>query len=326
MDGDYSCAARLAPNVAARVLSVPIRKGDTRGNLGRMIACLRVERPDLLITSNWGSIEWAIANCLVGRPHLHMEDGFGSDERDGQIARRVWTRRLVLWRSLVMLPSQTLVRIATDVWRLPKRRLRYIPNGIELERFARVADDRVSEKNVARLVRAFARVRAERQARLVIVGDGPQRETLERLATTLGIRADVDFAGYRDDPAGLYADFDIFALSSDTEQMPISVLEAMAAELPVAATDVGDIGRMLAAENQPFLVPRDDVALAGTLLALIDDPQGRRMIGRANRARAERDFDVARMVERHAALIDEALATARRSRQPSSDAAPLKIS
>ena len=99
-------------------------------------------------------------------------------------------------------------------------------------------------------------------ARLVIIGDGPERQTLERLAAELGIADRVRFAGHVAAPAAEYARFDVFALPSDTEQMPLSVLEAMAAGLPVVSTDVGDVRAMVAEENAPLLVPKDDAALA----------------------------------------------------------------
>jgi glycosyltransferase involved in cell wall biosynthesis len=105
-------------------------------------------------------------------------------------------------------------------------------------------------------------------------------------------------------PQALYAGFDVFALSSDTEQMPLSVLEAMAARLPVAATDVGDVRGMLAEANGRFVVPRDDAALAEALSGLLRDPARRRAIGADNRAKAERDYDQATMFAAWAALFD----------------------
>ena len=200
--------------------------------------------------------------CRIAR-HVHIEDGFGPEERDRQTPRRVLIRRLVLARSTVVLPSRNLQRIATTIWRLPPARVRYIPNGIDLERFAAARTRRRAantppvigtvaalraEKNLARLLRAFAAV--DQPARLVIVGDGPERPALEAWRASLGLAERVEFAGHIDDPAPIYAGFDVFALSSDTEQMPLSVIEAMAAGLPVATTDVGDVRAMLAARTR----------------------------------------------------------------------------
>ncbi len=323
MDGRYGCRERLDPALDIHFPPVEIRKSDTQGNLRRFRAALRAWRPDLLVTSNWGSIEWAIAAAIPPRPvrHLHMEDGFGPEEWDRQIPRRVWTRRLVLARSLTVVPSRNLERIARTVWRLPRGRVRYVPNGVDLTRAvpASVPGEGLlvgtvaalrEEKNVGRLLRAFALALAQapggRAARLLIVGDGSERAGLERLAGELGIAERVHFAGHVPAPAGLVAAMDVFALSSDTEQMPLSLLEAMAAAKPAAATAVGDVAEMLAPANRPYAVERDDAALAGALGALLGDPALRRALGEANRARAEAVYSEDAMVEAWAGLLGAA--------------------
>ena len=312
MDGNTACRERLGPGLDVSFPAVALRKGDTAGNLWRCRRALRELRADVLVTYNWGAIEWAAANLLVGGRHVHVEDGFGPEERARQLPRRVWARRLVLRRATVVVPSRTLERIALEVWRLPPQRVRYIPNGIDVSRFlprerggevpviGTVAALR-GEKNFARLLRAFARLPAP--ARLVVVGDGPERGALEALAGELGIAGRVRFTGHLADPREAYRDFDLFALSSDTEQMPLSVLEAMAAGLAVAATDVGDVAAMLAGENRPFVVARDPAALAGAMAALLADPARRGAIGAANRARVEREYGEETMFQAYAALF-----------------------
>ncbi len=314
LDGDIACADRLDPGLDVEFPRIEMRKNDTRGNVTRFRAALAAWRPDVLITSNWGSIEWDMARALpslavgVGRRpvHVHVEDGFGPEERDRLLPRRSWTRRLVLRRCITVLPSRLLWDIATTQWHLPERRLRYIPNGVDLARFAGerpaapwVDDGRPEvgtvaavrpEKNLQRLIRAFAIARANVPARLVIVGDGAQRAGLEALVGELGLGADVVFAGHLSDPRAALRNFDVFVLSSDTEQMPMSVLEAMACALPVASTDVGDVRAVLPAEGAPLIVPRDDAALGGAIASLLDDPGLRERVGAANRARAEAAF------------------------------------
>lgn len=318
MDGNTACRARLAPGLAVGFPENPLRKGATLANLGRIRALLRAVRPDLLVTSNWGTIEWAMANALVGLPHLHMEDGFGPEERARQIERRVWLRRIFLRRATVMLPSETLHRIAAERWRLPRRHLRYVPNGVDLARFApgargvppwgtdegpvigTVAALR-AEKNLSRLIAAFAALPPP--VRLVIVGDGPARPALAAEVAARGLGGRVHFTGAVSEPAGLYRFFDLFALSSDTEQMPLSVLEAMASGLAVAATDVGDVRAMLAPANAAYVVPARAEALAGAMAGLLADPAARAAIGAANRARAERAFDQRAMFSAYDALF-----------------------
>lgn len=320
LDGDRAAAARLAPDLDLCFPPIALRKGDTLGSLLRCRAALRALCPDVLVTHNWGTIEWAMANALVGRRHVHIEDGFGPEERARQLPRRVLTRRLVLRRTTVVLPSRTLWHIATETWRLPPRRVRYVPNGIDLARFAPGAEPSPwprdlpvigtvaalrAEKNLARLLHAFALLRRARAARLVIIGDGAERAGLMALAAELGIAEWVIFAGATADTPRAYRNFDVFALSSDTEQMPLSVLEAMGCALPVAATDVGDVAAMLAEANRAYVVRQDAQALADALAALLAAPAAARALGAANRVRAERDFDQETMFAAYAALFAE---------------------
>lgn len=322
LDGRFDCAERLLPGVPFTPIPFAAMAGESMpARLLRSRRMLRSWRPDVLVTSNWGSIEWAMANLPPPRlHHIHMEDGFGPDEAGGQIARRVWTRRLVLRGSLMMLPSQTLLASARDIWRLPEARLRFIANGIDLRRFSPMgprADLGVpgegpllgtvaalrGEKNIGRLLRAVALLRADGLAlRLAIIGEGGERPRLEALAASLGIADVTRFTGHVPDPAAAYRALDLFALSSDTEQMPFSVLEAMGSGLAVAATDVGDVRGMLAPEGRGSVVGRDDGALAAAMRALVVSPSLRGTVGAANRAKAEQDYDEQMMFARHAAL------------------------
>jgi glycosyltransferase involved in cell wall biosynthesis len=298
LDGKTACGAHLAPEVEVEMVPPPARGVLPARRL------LKALGPELMVTSNWGSMDWVLANLGGGVRHVHMEDGFGPDEAQRQLPRRVWTRRLALRRSTVVLPSETLLRLAREVWCLPERCLVHIPNGIDCDRFAApppgpepvigtVAALR-PEKNLHRLIDAFALVVARRPARLVVVGDGSERASLEDHARRLGV--EVSFAGARPDPETLLPSFAVFALSSDTEQMPLSVLEAMAAGRPVAATAVGDVTAMVAPENRPFVVAPSAGALAGALLALLDDPGRAAEIGAANARRARERFDQEAMV------------------------------
>jgi glycosyltransferase involved in cell wall biosynthesis len=316
MDGNLACRERLDPVLDVSFPDIDIRKGDTLGNVRRFRSVLKEMRPDCLVTSNWGAIEWALANAVLPIVrHVHIEDGFGPEERHTQLPRRVWTRRLALRSCITVVPSRTLQAIASNIWRLSPARLVYIPNGIDPDRFtaARSAHDLPvigtvaalrAEKNLQRLLRAFARAVQSAPARLVIVGDGPERPALEALSAELAIGDRVTFAGHLPDPAAAYRDFDIFALSSDTEQMPLSVLEAMAAGLPVAATDVGDVRGMVSAENKPFVHGHDDATLAESLGNLLRDPLTCQKAGEANRAHMLLHFTQAAMFNHYAGLFD----------------------
>lgn len=310
LDGCTDAKALLDP--ALRVDFIEgVPKADPVTTMMRARSCLRDLAPDLLLTYNWGAMEWAAASGNMR--HIHIEDGFGPEEAKAQLRRRVWFRRFVLnWNATLVLPSQTLVRIALEQWKIAPERIHYVPNGIPCARFqtgesamrdgftgdgpviGTVATLR-KEKALDRLIDAFAEVRTQGSARLVIVGDGAERSALEAQVARLDLADCVTFTGTLANPEEAVTGFDLFALSSDTEQMPLSVLEAMAAGLAVAATDVGDIRAMVAAENGPFIVPRNTRALAASLQALLDQEAVRYKIGVANRERANAVFDEDRM-------------------------------
>ena len=318
MDDVTTATERLNAELDVTLPHVEIRKGDLLGNVRRFRSVLQSLQPATLLTHNFGSIEWAIANRLTIIRHIHVEDGFGPEERHSQIPRRVWLRRIFLRGRPVILPSRTLMAIAREKWRLDPHNLNYVPNGIDLDCVARMDVSRDwpgdgpvigtiaalrPEKNVARLVRAFSIVAARRPAKLVLVGDGPQRGELERLTDELGLRSRVFFEGHVKRPLGILKSFDIFAMSSDTEQMPISLLEAMAAGLPAAATDVGDIASMIPDVGQEFVVPCDDELLATALLRLVDSADLRCNLGRANHEKAAQSFNQLAMFDRWSDLL-----------------------
>ena len=329
MDDDFECAVRLREEVIWQTVRVRVAKnrGISLGNLARFRKLLSTVRPDLLVTYNFGALEWGLANRgWPVAPHLHFEDGFGPEESEVQLRRRVHLRRLVLGRnSRVVVPSQTLWAAATKEWRLSTDRVFLIPNGIDCERFAKSADRKAlrrfgiapealvigtvaalrPEKNLGRLITAFARLGADFPGVLVLVGEGREQGKLEQLAMASGITSRIHFAGAVRRPEELYGCFDIFAMSSDTEQMPISVVEAMATGLPVIATDVGDIARIVAPENR-FLIEgcRDDEALARGLVMLASDPALRERLGACNRSRARAEFGIDEMLRSYRRLLN----------------------
>jgi glycosyltransferase involved in cell wall biosynthesis len=162
------------------------------------------------------------------------------------------------------------------------------------------------EKNFARLLRAFARVRRERPCQLIVVGDGAERPSLESLAQDLGISGSVRFAGHIDDPVPYYRSFDVFVLTSDTEQMPYTVLEAMAAGLPVVSTDVGDIRAMVSEENGLLVVQPHDGQIAEAITLAVTNQAMSRRIGDANRRRVQERYAQPTMFDAFAKLYRSA--------------------
>ncbi len=283
---------------------------------------------DLVLTYNWGAFDAVMARRLWGGPPLvHHEDGFNEDEAERLNPKRSLYRRIGLPAAhRLVVPSERLERIALGEWKQPRGRVDRIPNGIPVARYRRAEKPAIpglapgegeivigtvaglrAVKNLPRLVRAFAAM-SEKIARLVIVGEGPESERIAAEARRLGVAARLHMPGFLADPAGWIGAFDIFALSSDSEQFPISMIEAMAAGLPVVATNVGDIEAMLPPDNRPLVVAREDEAgFAAALDSLAARPDLRRAIGRANLEKAAADYDEAAMIARYAALYGAAI-------------------
>jgi glycosyltransferase involved in cell wall biosynthesis len=332
LDGVDDARSRLRPELDVTLCDLRIRKENRVETLLTFARTLRTTRPDLLLTYNWGSTEWALLNTVLRRgPHIHFESGFGPDESERQMPRRVLFRRVALWgASLVVVPSSTLFDLATNTWRLNRDRVAYIPNGVDCEHFAaapvpgaipgfaRVAGETIvgtlaplrTEKNLGRLLRAFAALPADPKLRCVIVGDGPERARLQALASELGIAGRTVFAGHTDAPERVLGFFDVFAISSDTEQMPNTILQAMAAGLPVAGVDVGDVKPMVAPANRPLIVAKNDErGFAAELRRLVKDPALRTDLAAKNAAHVRAHYDQARMFAAYGELFDAALAT-----------------
>ncbi len=110
------------------------------GHLFTLASCLRELRPDLLLTYGWGGVDAIAAGRLAGlRRIVHMEDGFLPDEAIKQKFKRLMARCILLRAaSWLVCPSQTLVMIAQKQWWLPERDVRFIPNGVDTEFFARI--------------------------------------------------------------------------------------------------------------------------------------------------------------------------------------------
>ena len=162
-------------------------------------------------------------------------------------------------------------------------------------------------KDVVTLVRALALVPSG-SVRVRLVGDGRERPALEAEAARLGVDGALEFLGERRDVPALLADADVFVLSSRSEGMPVSVLEAMAAGLPVVASAVGGVPEVVVSGETGVLVPPGDPpALAEALARLAADPDLRLRFGRAGRTRAEEHFGLPAFRRAHLELYQREL-------------------
>lgn len=302
-----------------------------RPSVARYEAIARFMRGfDLVLTYNWGAIDGVMARRVFSRgapPLVHHEDGFNADEAGGLKRERNVYRRLALGAAhALVVPSASLEAIALDTWKQPRARVHRILNGIATGLYACEPEPRAipgfvrrkgelvigtvaglrAVKDLPQLVRAVGGVSA--RFRLVIVGEGPEKAAIEQAALAMGIDDRLVMPGFLDRPYRFMRHFDLLALSSKSEQFPISVVEAMAAGLPIVAPPVGDVRAMVAEENAPFITDyHGEVRLRDAIQALAADPELRRRVGLANQAKARASYDEDIMIARYAALYAEAI-------------------
>lgn len=289
-----------------------------------------MRRFDLVLTYNWGAIDGVMARRAFAKgapPVVHHEDGFNADEADGLKPQRNVYRRIALpAAAALVVPSQTLERIALKTWKQSASRVHRIANGVATARYAepphrdaipglvKRADEVVigalaglrAVKDLPMLVRAVGGLAG--RIRLVIVGEGPEREAIEDAAVAMGLSDRLVMPGFLPEPHRYVGLFDILALSSLSEQCPMAVVEGMAAGLPVASTPVGDVAEMVAAENRPYVTPQhNEVFLRDALQPLVTHEAGRRHLGQLNQAKARAEYDEAAMIARYRAVYEAAL-------------------
>jgi glycosyltransferase involved in cell wall biosynthesis len=332
MDGRTDAMERLPADAPVRLLVSPPKAGSLR-TAARLRRILRREEPDLVLTYNWGSFDMLLAARSLGFGRvIHHEDGFDADEAHTFKRRRVLARRAMLSGvPRVVVPSARLYDIATRLWKIPPERVSLIRNAVRLDGYV-PADGNPElrrelgipagalvvgtlghlrpEKNFLRFLDACAALDPALGVHVLLVGEGPERAALEARAARPDLAGRVHLAGYSPDPPRFYRAMDIFAMSSDTEQMPICLLEAMSSHLPVTATDVGDVRTVLSPEQKPFLVPLREDAAAGLTRAITElarDPELRSRLGEANRRHVEESFSFTAMLAAYRGVYQSVL-------------------
>ena len=324
---DYGAKEVLNSNVNVNFPDLDhLSEGSLYNRLKNYQNYLKNVKPDALLSYNWGSIEWVLANSFSPKIYnVHSEHGFGPDEAEKTLFRRDVCRRFSLRNTeTILVPSLNLKNIALNIWHQHEEKIQYIPNGVDITKFEdnvpsgpiagfkKHADEIIigtiaplrPEKNIGRMIKAFAQLRASNiNACLLIIGDGAERGKLETLCETLKIQDYVIFAGYISKPETVIGYLDIFAISSDTEQMPNTILEAMAASLPVVGVAVGDVKNMVSAQNQEYITPlNDEDAFIMAMEKITSTKETQLAIGYQNLLHVKQKYDRLIMYKKYAAL------------------------
>ena len=284
----------------------------------RLALALRQHRAEIVHTHNpLPLIYGAPAARLVGAGAIHTKHGLNPGSRSHRWLRRAAAQ---LVHSFVAV-SETTAEQARAQHDMPPSRLHTIANEIRLDRYQPDAEARAAVrvelglgdawvvgtvgrldeyKNQAMLVRAM-RAQLSSRVRLVIVGDGPTRADVAAEIARLPEPRWVVMTGRRMDVPRIVHAFDVFALPSKTEGLPLVVPEAMSAGLPTVATAVGGLPTVVDDDETGLLVPVDEAALSAALARLADDHELARRLGRNAREVALERFSADRMVDAYLA-------------------------
>ena len=217
--------------------------------------------------------------------------------------------------------SQYLKERTVDEFQI-KRPISVIPNFVNCDVYSRATEGSLRQryandnesifihisnfrpvKRIEDVISVFARVRKECPAKLLLVGDGPERPKAEWLAETQGVSGDTLFLGKQSDMAPLLSIADVLLLPSENESFGLVALEAMACEVPVVATRIGGLPEVVEHEEDGFLLGLGDVAgMAEASLKLVRNPNLRNEMGKTARRHALRDFCSTKIVRHYEQL------------------------
>lgn len=267
-----------------------------------------------------------LAGLLARVPVVHTKHGKNSTDKRSLIRNNLNAR---LCKKIITVSKDAGEQCVCDE-KIPESKVIIVLNGVDTARFSSrhergnvkaslgIAPEELVIGHVARmapvkdqglLLSACGLLKEQGvHFRLLLVGDGPSRAELERLAHSLGIKGQVIFAGVRHDISNLMQAMDVFVLSSLSEGISLTIVEAMACELPVIATAVGGNPEVVLNGETGYLVQTGDArGLSLRIAELLLDPQLRARFGRNGRIRVESQFSLTRATDQYARVYKDVL-------------------
>lgn len=277
---------------------IDLASGRTLASIPRLAAYLRRRRPQALLTAlNHANMAALAARKLSGADvrvvvseHNELFPGKLLD-KEGVVFQRLM-RYTYAWADKIVAVSHGVADSLARICGIPRRRIDVIYNPVIGQSLWERAREPLThpwftpgeppvilgigrlhkQKDFSNLIQAFALVRAERPARLVILGEGEERPALERLVLELGVTADVRLPGFVDNPYSYLAHSAVFVLSSAWEGLPTVLIEALAVGTPVVSTDCPSGPREILQDGRfgPLVPPRNSAALAKAITKSLD--------------------------------------------------------
>ncbi|MBF0614949.1 MAG: TIGR03088 family PEP-CTERM/XrtA system glycosyltransferase [Magnetococcales bacterium] len=290
---------------------------------------LRRLQPDLVHACNLATLEAAIPTRLAGvKRFVHAEHGRDSHDPDGTSPKYLlWRRFMTPWVDRFIPVSGELETWMQTTVSIPRPKILRIGNGVLLPDQPRDWMNRDPDhpftigfvgrlwpiKDPMNLVRAFHRLRQmapDIPVRLLFVGDGPERATLELLIEQWHLHESIRMVGWQTDVAHHLRQLDLFVLPSKAEGTPLTLLEAMAMGVPVVATRVGGVADLVVEGVTGRLVPPNDPqALAAAMLGYLLDPATASLHGAAGRERVAAHFSLENTIAAYERLFLQLLVT-----------------
>ncbi len=329
---------RLLEEAGVEVRYLGKRPGFDYRMYSRLHPVVRDCQPDIVHT-HLHVLRYALPSLLLLKRTSLLHTVHNMAEREIEPRAR-WIQRYALNHGVV--PVAVAEEVALSLERLyGTQRCRVIPNGIPTDCYACPQTSRrewrakegfgdsdvlfacvarfAPQKNHALLLKAFAKGPAsDPKAHLVLVGDGALREQTEQQAGVLGLTHQVHFLGLRADIPDVLGAMDVFVLSSDYEGNPLSVMEGMAAGLPVVTTAAGGVPDLLENGKEGLIVqPGDVLGLSNSMASLLRNREIRQSLGMAAARRAGEKFDVSRMVQAYEGVYENLVDHSRRLNEES---------
>lgn len=337
----YDDFARRIERDDVCLFSLNKRPGKDLDLYRRCFNLLRELRPDIVHTRNLAALEMQIPAFLAGVPaRVHSEHGWGADDPNGYNKKNQFIRKVIKPFIKHYIPlSAELEGYLRDKIGVAPERLTRIRNGVDTGKFTPAPQDRShypetfkaqnikvigavgrmdAVKDPLTLIKAFAlllqrKPELKEYLRLVWVGDGPQLKASKEALTSHELESIAWFPGSRNDVACIMQGFNLYVLSSLSEGISNTLMEAMAAGLPVVATDVGGNSELVMDGVTGMLVEKANVeVLADAMSAYIESSDLREKQGAASRKRAEKKFSLDHMVNQYLSVYDRVHGGARR--------------
>jgi sugar transferase (PEP-CTERM/EpsH1 system associated) len=309
-------------NKKIRIFEMQKKEGNDITIIFKIVKLIKMLRPDIVHTRNWGSIDGIYSARIAGTPVIiHGEHGWNIDDPIGKNYRRRMARRIIspMVTSFIVV-SEDMKNWLINSIGIKRSKVKKIINGVDTAKFRPVTENALDLnfklkrgeitigtvgrldpiKNHDLLIKAFDKINSKYKMKLVIVGKGPERKHLENLKNKLSCRDRIVFMGERSNINEILRNWDIFVLPSKNEGMSNTILEAMATGLPIIASKVGGNPELVSDGMTGLLISNGNIEdLRRAVVYYLDHPDKIKTHGERARIKTESRFSLKKMVEEY---------------------------